>query len=427
MFSFSHSDKIPELAEGVNSLLSPKDSAVNHYDDDHNLIQKGKDILGDTLDKINENVQDFKYRVNKKSSGLLQKLSQLDNPIKRLKDKLLPEPKVTISNAPVATSALSPVTPQIFSIDNSAVFDDEFFTEHKFNFGKRNNKDTENLILVIPETFSDSGDDDNLPFLESTEYDDEDIGDEEDVIDSFAESKLGLDDIEDKEKMEKLEKKRQWAENFLKSYYKLQELKKKREEKEKKRLELESSLTTDDMKPFVNIQNVDAETEIDERKDFNDEGHQKFIHLGNSGDLFKTGPKHREMETKLAEFQTQKGLRIDDEEIQSIIDSQLQNFESFKIEKFVDVKEPEPEQDSDSELDKLRRQALKVYEKQMQRTFEDDEELLAAEDRVMEATTAAFIEDGESDNEEENVDSKIETATGNDILIDNLKRRRNKH
>ena len=38
----------------------------------------------------------------------------------------------------------------------------------------------------------------------STEYDDEDIEDEEDVIDSFAESKLGLDDIEDKEKMEKL-------------------------------------------------------------------------------------------------------------------------------------------------------------------------------------------------------------------------------
>ena len=92
------------------------------------------------------------------------------------------------------------------------------------------------------------------------------------------------------------------------------------------------------------------------------------------------------------------------------------------------MKEPEPpEQDSDSELDKLRRQALKVYEKQMQRTFEDDEELLAAEDRVMEATTAAFIEDRESDNEEDNDDSKIETATGNDILIDNLKRRRNKH
>ena len=41
-------------------------------------------------------------------------------------------------------------------------------------------------------------------YIYSTEYDDEDIEDEEDVIDSFAESKLGLDDIEDKEKMEKL-------------------------------------------------------------------------------------------------------------------------------------------------------------------------------------------------------------------------------
>ena len=120
-------------------------------------------------------------------------------------------------------------------------------------------------------------------------------------------------------------------------------------------------------------------------------------------------------------------FRFDDEEIQSIIDSQLQNFESFKIEKFVDVKEPEPEQDSDSELDKLRRQALKVYEKQMQRTYEDDEQLLAAEDRVIEATTVGFIEDKEIDTEEDDDDSKIETASGNDILIDNLKRRRNKH
>ena len=92
------------------------------------------------------------------------------------------------------------------------------------------------------------------------------------------------------------------------------------------------------------------------------------------------------------------------------------------------MKEPEPpEQDSDSELDKLRRQALKVYEKQMQRTFEDDEQLLEAEDRVIEATTAAFIEDSESDTKEDDDDSKIETASGNDILIDNLKRRRNKH
>ena len=131
----------------------------------------------------------------------------------------------------------------------------------------------------------------------------------------------------------------------------------------------------------------------------------------------KTDYTHYKVSVKLPIFFWT--FRIDDEEIQSIIDSQLQNFESFKIEKFVDVKEPEPEQDSDSELDKLRRQALKVYEKQMQRIFEDDGESLAAEDRVMEATTAAFIEDRESDNEEDNDDSKIETATGNDILIDN--------
>ena len=91
------------------------------------------------------------------------------------------------------------------------------------------------------------------------------------------------------------------------------------------------------------------------------------------------------------------------------------------------MKEPEPEQDSDSELDKLRRQALKVYEKQMQRTYEDDEQLLAAEDRIIEATTVGFIEDKEIDTEEDDDDSKIETASGNDILIDNLKRRRNKH
>ena len=167
MIVFSHSDKIPELADGVNSLLSPKENLVPYEEEDHNLLQRGKDILGDTLDTINENVKNFKHRVNKKSSGLLQKLSKLDNPIKRLKDKLLPEPKVTISDAPVVSHALSPGRPQIFNIDNSAVFDDEFFTEQKFNFGKRtsHNKDTEQMILIIPENISDS-EEDKLPFLQ---------------------------------------------------------------------------------------------------------------------------------------------------------------------------------------------------------------------------------------------------------------------
>ena len=66
---FSHSDKIPELADGVNSLLSPKENLVPYGEEDQNLLQRGKDILGDTLDTINENVKNFKHRVNKKSSG----------------------------------------------------------------------------------------------------------------------------------------------------------------------------------------------------------------------------------------------------------------------------------------------------------------------------------------------------------------------
>ena len=163
---FSHSDKIPELADGVNSLLSPNENLVNYEEADQNLLQKGKDILGDTLETINKNVKNFKSRVNKKSSGLLHKLSQLDNPIKRLKDKLLPEPKVTIdAPAPVISQTLSHGRPQIFSIENSAVFDDDFFTEPKFNFGKRtsHNKDTEQLILVIPDSISET---DELPFLQ---------------------------------------------------------------------------------------------------------------------------------------------------------------------------------------------------------------------------------------------------------------------
>lgn len=168
MIVFSHSDKIPELADGVNSLLSPKETKESfvNYEGEQNLLQKGKDILGDTLDTINQNVKRFKSRVNKKSSGLLHKLSQLDNPIKKLKDKLLPEPKVTISEAPVVSHPLSQGKPQIFNIDHSAVFDDEFFTEQKFNFGKRtsHNKDTEQMILIIPENLSDS-EKNELPFL----------------------------------------------------------------------------------------------------------------------------------------------------------------------------------------------------------------------------------------------------------------------
>lgn len=110
------------------------------------------------------------------------------------------------------------------------------------------------------------------------------------------------------------EKKKEWAENFLKSYYKLQELKKKRKEKEKERSKLESRLTTDDMKPFINIKSPDDDVDVDmlkiEKKEINDgDYHPHFVNLGSTKDFFNTGAKHKEMETKLAEFQTQKGLR----------------------------------------------------------------------------------------------------------------------
>ena len=108
------------------------------------------------------------------------------------------------------------------------------------------------------------------------------------------------------------EKKKEWAENFLKSYYKLQELKKKREEKEREQSKLESRLTNDDMKPFININSPDDDVDMleIEKKEINDGDYQPhFVNLGSTNDFFNTGAKHKEMETKLAEFQTQKGLR----------------------------------------------------------------------------------------------------------------------
>ena len=103
----------------------------------------------------------------------------------------------------------------------------------------------------------------------------------------------------------------------------------------------------------------------------------------------------------------------------------MQNFESFKIQKFVDVEAPEKE--PESELEKLRKQALKVIEEQKINSSDDEEEL-NLEESILETTTMSVIEDmGETDTEENKDDLKIETSTGNDILIENLKRRRNKH
>ena len=84
---------------------------------------------------------------------------------------------------------------------------------------------------------------------------------------------------------------------------------------------------------------------------------------------------------------------------------------------------PEKESEPESELDSLRRQALKVIEKK-KRKSSNDEDI----ETVIEATTTEVIKDiDETEMEENNDDLKIETSTGNDIFIENLKRRRNKH
>ena len=91
----------------------------------------------------------------------------------------------------------------------------------------------------------------------------------------------------------------------------------------------------------------------------------------------------------------------------------------------MDVEEPENEPEPDSELNSLRRQALKVIEKRRRKNGDNvDEDELDTEEIVIETTTMAFNKDTETDTED---DINIETSTGNDILIDNLKKRRNKH
>ena len=55
-------------------------------------------------------------------------------------------------------------------------------------------------------------------------------------------------------------------------------------------------------------------------------------------------------------------------------------------------------------------------------------EELNSEESVLETTTMSVIGDmGETDTEKVKDDLKIETSTGNDILMENLKRRKNKH
>ena len=95
--------------------------------------------------------------------------------------------------------------------------------------------------------------------------------------------------------------------------------------------------------------------------------------------------------------------RIVDEELQSIIDSQLKNFESFKI--------PKSEPEEEDELETLRKKALKVYESQMERTVDTVE----ARELPGETTTSSY---GFADYIEDNTGrSLIETSTGDDVFV----------
>ena len=83
--------------------------------------------------------------------------------------------------------------------------------------------------------------------------------------------------------------------------------------------------------------------------------------------------------------------------------------------------ELEPEQESESDLDSLRREALKVMEKKRRQSSDKEEDI----ESVIEATTIEVVKDMEETGN--NDDIGIDSSTGNDILIENLKRRRNKH
>ena len=94
--------------------------------------------------------------------------------------------------------------------------------------------------------------------------------------------------------------------------------------------------------------------------------------------------------------------------------------EASETETEADIKS-EPEQESESDLDSLRREALKVMEKKRRQSSDNEEDI----ESVIEATTMEVIKDMEET--ENNDDLGIQTSTGNDILFENLKRRRNKH
>ena len=166
-------------------------------------------------------------------------------------------------------------------------------------------------------------------------------------------------------------------------------MKQKKEEEKKKaaviKQELEekkaASLKTHDMQSFVHL-NPKSNEEPDPYVEAVIDDNKGREHM------FSMEPQNREIEDKLSGFSGHGGLRwyiypfillswyytsiylffhvlfsrIVDEELQSIIDSQLKNFESFKI--------PQSEPEEEDELETLRKKALKVYESQMERTVE---------------------------------------------------------
>ena len=61
---------------------------------------------------------------------------------------------------PLSLVTPAPAGPQVFSIDNSAVFSEDFFSDtaagQKFNFGKRtSHKDAAPMLLVFPDSDPD--------------------------------------------------------------------------------------------------------------------------------------------------------------------------------------------------------------------------------------------------------------------------------
>jgi len=417
VYLLSHSDQLVDMADGFNKLLTSNGAEKNSGTGGEvaNMIEKGQEMIGDTLHKINSNMKNLREKVKKE----FPKLADLNKPIKNLKDKLFPQ----TSKQKIPESELVSVIeqPQEFSFDNSGVFNEDFFAEHKFDFGERNEKDEKPMVLIFPDSGSDNDDneDDGLPFLAIGDGNVVLDHDNDDYDEYDMELRIDSVDLEDEE-LEKLEKKKKWAENFLKNYYKLQELKLKEKEKKKSMKKKTKNtkkkkvpiLKTDDMKPFVHLRQDDIV--LDENTDnYGEQTEESII----DSKVVMNEPEYREIEedaVKHVKYETDRNkgfqhddeFRIDDEELQTMIDSQLTNFESFKI-----PKDEKKKKEKETELQILRKKALEVYENQMEKaigTNIEDEEV----------TTVTIPEEPEGK-------KIVEKSIGNDdILLGRSNKRR---